>query len=176
MKKLCLAVLCLWAANVSAATPAEIVVPVSLLDASGGSRSIGEVRITQSRHGAVFTPNLKGLPAGIYGFHIHEKPSCAAGMKDGKSVPGLAAGGHWDPKKTGAHKGPWDDGGHLGDLPALAVAANGHVQPVVAPRIKKIRDLRGLSLMIHEGGDNYSDHPAALGGGGGRMACGVIPK
>ena len=29
--------------------------------------------------------------------------------------------------------------------------------------------------MIHEGGDNYSDTPKPLGGGGARMACGVIP-
>jgi Cu-Zn family superoxide dismutase len=28
--------------------------------------------------------------------------------------------------------------------------------------------------MIHEGGDNYSDEPAPLGGGGARIACGVI--
>jgi Cu-Zn family superoxide dismutase len=28
--------------------------------------------------------------------------------------------------------------------------------------------------MIHAGGDNHSDTPAPLGGGGGRMACGVI--
>jgi len=29
--------------------------------------------------------------------------------------------------------------------------------------------------MVHAGGDNYSDTPAALGGGGARMACGVVP-
>jgi Cu-Zn family superoxide dismutase len=28
--------------------------------------------------------------------------------------------------------------------------------------------------MIHSGGDNYSDVPEKLGGGGGRIACGVI--
>jgi superoxide dismutase, Cu-Zn family len=28
--------------------------------------------------------------------------------------------------------------------------------------------------MIHSGGDNYSDAPAPLGGGGARIACGVI--
>jgi len=28
--------------------------------------------------------------------------------------------------------------------------------------------------MIHAGGDNYSDEPAKLGGGGARMACGVV--
>jgi Cu-Zn family superoxide dismutase len=30
------------------------------------------------------------------------------------------------------------------------------------------------SLMIHAGGDNYADQPAPLGGGGTRVACGVI--
>jgi Cu-Zn family superoxide dismutase len=29
--------------------------------------------------------------------------------------------------------------------------------------------------MLHAGGDNYADQPAALGGGGARMACGVVP-
>jgi len=28
--------------------------------------------------------------------------------------------------------------------------------------------------MIHAGGDNYADQPAPLGGGGARVACGVI--
>jgi superoxide dismutase, Cu-Zn family len=28
--------------------------------------------------------------------------------------------------------------------------------------------------MIHAGGDNYSDTPAPLDGGGARIACGVI--
>ncbi len=28
--------------------------------------------------------------------------------------------------------------------------------------------------MVHAGGDNHSDHPLPLGGGGERFACGVI--
>jgi Cu-Zn family superoxide dismutase len=28
--------------------------------------------------------------------------------------------------------------------------------------------------MVHVGGDNYSDTPAPLGGGGGRLVCGVV--
>ena len=28
--------------------------------------------------------------------------------------------------------------------------------------------------MVHMGGDNHSDHPAPLGGGGARVACDVI--
>ena len=34
--------------------------------------------------------------------------------------------------------------------------------------------LRGKAIMIHVGGDNYSDQPAPLGGGGARLACGVL--
>jgi len=44
---------------------------------------------------------------------------------------------------------------------------------VLAPRLK-LADLPGRSLMVHAGGDNHADHPAPLGGGGARVACGVI--
>jgi len=105
------------------------------------------------------------LPAGVHGFHIHEMPSCADHA--------MAASGHLDPKKTGAHKGPYQDG-HLGDLPVLIADKNGEATlPVLAPRLTE--DLiKGHSLMVHAGGDNYSDKPEKLGGGGARLACGVI--
>jgi len=38
----------------------------------------------------------------------------------------------------------------------------------------KVKDLKGRAVMVHAGGDNFSDQPAALGGGGARVACGVI--
>ena len=44
---------------------------------------------------------------------------------------------------------------------------------LLAPRIK-LSEIKGRSLMIHAGGDNYSDDPKPLGGGGARVACGVI--
>jgi superoxide dismutase, Cu-Zn family len=86
-----------------------------------------------------------------------------------------AAGAHYDPAKSGHHDSPWGDG-HLGDLPALYVDADGNAtQPVLAPRLK-LSDLPGRALMVHAGGDNHADHPAPLGGGGARIACGVIGK
>ncbi len=88
-------------------------------------------------------------------------------------VPALSAGGHLDPGATNKHGEPWGDG-HLGDLPPVYVDASGNAaQPVLAPRLK-VADLAGRSLMIHAGGDNHADHPAPLGGGGARVACGVI--
>ena len=54
------------------------------------------------------------------------------------------------------------------------MAADGTaVTPVLAPKIKTIDELKGHSVMIHVGGDNFHDHPAKLGGGA-RLACGVI--
>lgn len=152
-----------------------LTVPVNIVDENGIGASAGQVVITESTHGLVFTPNLTGLPAGIHGFHVHENPSCSPKEKEGKKVAALAAGAHYDPQKSGHHGSPWGDG-HLGDLPALFVDANGAAtQPVLAPRLK-LEDVKGRSLMIHAGGDNHSDTPAALGGGGARILCGVIPK
>jgi Cu/Zn superoxide dismutase len=99
----------------------------------------------------------------------------AAAEKDGVMVPALAAGGHFDPKETKQHGEPWGDG-HLGDLPPLTVATDGtSVSPVHAPRLR-LSDVRHRSLMVHAGGDNHSDHPMPLGGGGARVACGVIDR
>lgn len=154
---------------------AKIEVKVQQLDLEKGNKDVGVVTITESPYGLVFTPELNGLPHGVHGFHIHQNPSCDAKEKDGKMVAGLGAGGHWDPKETKKHGFPWADDAHLGDLPALFVDHDGKAtNPVLAPRLKKLDEVKGRALMIHAGGDNHSDHPAALGGGGARMACGVI--
>lgn len=156
------------------ALAAGITVPMTIVNESGTAASVGQIVVSESKYGLVFTPALTGLPPGLHGFHVHENPSCAAKEKDGKSVPALGAGGHYDPAKSGQHGTPWGDG-HLGDLPALYVDADGKAsQPVLAPRLK-LADLAGRSLMVHAGGDNHADHPAPLGGGGGRIVCGVTP-
>lgn len=156
-----------------AATAAEKTVTLNVVDASGVGASIGSVRIVETRHGLAFYPALRGLAPGLHGFHVHENPSCAPVQRDGASVPGMAAGGHLDPQATRRHGEPWGDG-HLGDLPALYVAADGSASnPVLAPRLK-LADVLNRSLMVHAGGDNHADHPAPLGGGGARVACGVI--
>ena len=128
--------------------------------------SIGSIRVEQTASGARFTPNLTGLTPGEHGFHLHENPSCGMAGQD--------AGSHYDPQNTGRHEGPYGNG-HLGALPRLSVNSSGAATaPVVAPRVS-VRDLDGRSLIIHAGGDNYSDTPAPLGGGGARVACGVVP-
>ena len=154
------------------AAAADIVVSMNLVNENGIGNAVGQVTISESKYGLVFTPALNGLAPGLHGFHVHQNPDCGPKEKDGKMVPALAAGGHYDPGKTNRHGTPWGDG-HLGDLPPLFVDANGNVtQPVLAPRLK-ISGLKGRSLMVHVGGDNHADHPTPLGGGGARMVCGV---
>ncbi|HRI18200.1 MAG TPA: superoxide dismutase [Cu-Zn] SodC [Burkholderiaceae bacterium] len=156
------------------ASAAETVVTLSMADAKGAGAVVGTVRIVETRYGLVFYPSLTGLPPGLHGFHVHENPSCAPADRDGAPVAALAAGGHLDPQATKTHGEPWGDG-HLGDLPALAVGADGNASnPVLAPRLSKLSDVTKRSLMVHVGGDNHADHPAPLGGGGARLACGVI--
>lgn len=157
-----------------AAEPAPLTVPLHIATATGQGEAVGSVSLVQTRYGLVFTPQLQGLPPGLHGFHLHANASCDPADKDGKPSPAEAAGGHLDPKKTGKHGAPWGDG-HLGDLPPLFVDAEGKAsQPVLAPRLK-LADARGHALMVHAGGDNHADHPQMLGGGGARMACGVVP-
>jgi Cu-Zn family superoxide dismutase len=152
---------------------ADTQVSLYKVDENGIGAPVGQVSIAESRYGLVFTPALKGLAPGVHGFHVHQNASCDPGDQNGKKVPALAAGGHYDPKDSKRHDTPWGEG-HLGDLPPLIVDAEGNAnQPVLAPRLR-LADLVGRSLMVHAGGDNHSDHPAPLGGGGARVVCGVI--
>ncbi|OOF69246.1 superoxide dismutase family protein [Rodentibacter caecimuris] len=150
-------------------------VNVALLDPIGGNQAVGTVEISESPYGLVFTPHLNKLTPGLHGFHIHQNPSCEAKEKDGKLTAGLGAGGHYDPYNSGKHGFAWSDDSHLGDLPALFVDTEGNANyPVLAPRLKTLSQIKNRALMIHQGGDNHADHPKALGGGGARMACGLI--
>jgi Cu-Zn family superoxide dismutase len=147
---------------------------MTLVTPAGTGKMIGNVVITESPNGLVFTPSLTDLPAGPHGYHVHENGSCGVDEKDGKKVAAGAAGGHYDPNGTKQHLGPTGSG-HLGDLPPLVVGGDGRATvPVTAPHLTKLADVKGKALMIHAGGDNYADKPAPLGGGGARIACGVI--
>ena len=159
----------------AAASADEVNVPMSLIAADGTQTPIGEIRAVDTPAGLVLEPSLSGLPAGERGFHLHEHGDCAPQDKDDKHVAGLAAGGHWDPDATGQHLGP-QGAGHRGDLPVLVVGADGKATTPTppAPRLQ-VADLHGRALMIHAGGDNYADTPQPLGGGGARIACGVVP-
>lgn len=165
MKKygIILSITLLWA-GISHANNASAV--VYLTDKGKRNQSLGRVVFTDTPNGLLIQPKLSGLTPGLHGLHLHQHPDCGD--------MGNHAGGHFDPQNTQSHQGPYGKG-HLGDLPVLYVDANGKAEvATLAPRLR-VRDLSKLTLMVHANGDNYSDNPP-LGGGGARVACGLIRK
>ena len=185
MKKIFACAVLLSGCSVFSPYSHEVVVPIHRVSATGVGEQIGEITfddgddisVTDKHYdqkALIIRPNISGLAEGPHGFHIHENPSCDPKEKDGKMVAAGAAGGHFDPRHTGKHLGPLG-GGHEGDLPKLVVDGDGIANETIIVAGVTTQDISGRSVMIHEGGDNYSDTPAPLGGGGARIACGVIP-
>jgi superoxide dismutase, Cu-Zn family len=150
----------------------SVKVTINTVTTEGVGASVGTITIKEAKDGVTLEPKLKGLPPGEHGFHVHENPSCEPADKDGKKTAAQGAGGHFDPTATKAHKGP-GGGGHKGDLPKLVVSDKGEAKDKIEVKGMTLADFQGHAIMIHEGGDNYSDTPKPLGGGGARIACGV---
>ena len=109
--------------------------------------------------------NIKGLPLGKHGLHIHEYGDL--------SGPGcLTAGGHYNP--TGKlHGGLHDTESHAGDLGNVS---NGPIH--FKTKKFSISEILGRALIIHENEDdlgkgNHSDS-LTTGHAGMRMECAVI--
>ena len=156
-------------------------VQLNLVTTQGVGQTIGSVKITETDRGLEFAPTLRALPPGKHGFHIHAEGSCQPAMKEGKAVAAGAAGGVQGVAEPGEGVVDYAKGagplgaGHLGDLPLLVVNDAGVAdQPIIAPRLKTLAEVKGKALMVHVGGDNMADSPQPLGGGGERFACGVI--
>ena len=141
----------------------------------GLGQKIGEVSFMDTPSGLLVTVDLQNLPQGEHGFHIHDNPDCGASADvHGKMQPALKAGGHYDPDKTGKHLGPNKVQGHKGDLPVLKVSEDGRVKTSFVVHHLQVKEIKKRSIMVHANGDNYQDFPLPLGGGGARIACGVI--
>lgn len=163
MKKhrIVLGLLLLWT-SVSMASTASTT--LYFTDKDKHSQALGRVMFTETPYGVLIQPELSGLTPGLHGFHLHQHPNCGD--------MGNHAGGHFDPQNTQSHQGPYGKG-HLGDLPVLYADVQGEANlTTLAPRLR-LSDLKGLTLMVHAGADTYSDNPS-MGGGGARLACGVI--
>jgi Cu-Zn family superoxide dismutase len=136
-----------------------------LINSAG--RTIGNV-LAWEDHGSVrFRVTATGLQPGPHGIHVHSVGRC--------DPPNFAsAGRHWNPQgmKHGMNNlaGP-----HAGDLPNVAVAANGVLDEVVALSgisMPELIDADGASIVIHAKADDYETDPD--GASGPRIACAVI--
>lgn len=126
---------------------------------------IGSIIAANSKRGLLLHIDLSHVTPGWHGLHVHQYPSCAN--------HGSKAGEHLDPAHTKKHRGPYAHG-HLGDLPRVYANSKQVAHEVLlAPRLQ-LSQIIGHSVILHAGGDNYSDLPKANGGGGARFACGIV--
>ena len=160
--------------------PAQtVVVPIARLNDQGLGPSLGHLTFRSLAGGGLeVIADLRQLPPGANGFHLHEHPDCGPGLVEGRLVAGGAAGGHWDPMGAAAPHGHGSgqnaaamsahQGHHnalpLGDLPPLVATVDGRARAALPlPQFKDLAMIRGRSVLIHAGLH------------GPRLGCGVIP-
>jgi len=174
MPKLYFIVSILFISLAQSGVAAQVSSILHLVSVKGIGDEIGTVTFLDTKKGLLITPNLINLSPGYHGFHIHQDPSCLPGKNDNKMAAAISAGGHLDLKKTNIHSGPYVENSHLGDLPRLMVDQNGIADVAfLAPKLS-VNNVINHAVVIHAGGDNYSDKPLPLGGGGARIACGIV--
>jgi Cu-Zn family superoxide dismutase len=134
---------------------------------------VGVAVLRQDEGGVRFFADVRGIPQGQHGIHLHAVGKC-------EPPEFTSAGGHFNPagKKHGLAN---LDGPHAGDLPNLSVGPDGTGQlNYLVPGLTlgsgagSLFDAPGTAVVIHSGADDYRTDPA--GNSGARIACGVIQK
>ena len=81
---------------------------VAEVNPTAGNTANGVVRFIRAGNKVRVVADIEGLtPKAKHGFHIHQNANCGSKERAGTIIPGLAAGGHFDPRKTNAHRGPF---------------------------------------------------------------------
>ncbi len=151
--------------------PKEIKVPI--LTSHGDPA--GTATFKTVKKGVKVKIELKNLPIGMHGVHIHQNAVCDAPDFKG-------AGGHFnvDHKQHG-YDNPM--GHHNGDLPTSIMVGEGHTGEATfvltsvsldpaAPNSLFLNG--GTSIIVHEKADDEKTDPSGLSGN--RIACGVIKQ
>ncbi|MCE2518600.1 MAG: superoxide dismutase family protein [Alphaproteobacteria bacterium] len=132
---------------------------------------IGTVTFQQAPTGVLVSVDVKELPPGGHGIHLHAVGSCSPDFK--------ASGGHINPDDV-PHGLLGPGGGDSGDLPNLYAAADGSARAeffttrvsLNGGDLPALLDADGSAVIIHDSPDDHMTQP--IGGAGGRIACGVI--
>jgi Cu-Zn family superoxide dismutase len=135
---------------------------------TSGSTARGTVHFQELRDGGVEVQvDLTGVPAGVHGFHVHERGDC------GDS--GNAAGGHFNPTSM-PHAAPEAASHHAGDFGNVTAGSNGEVHTRFVSRsitvAESARSVVGKAVILHANPDDLTTQPT--GNAGGRISCGVV--
>ena len=128
-------------------------------------RSDGQSAGGASLSGNSLTIEASGLAPGAHGLHLHAVGRC--------DPPDFAsAGPHWNPANR-KHGSENPEGPHMGDLPNLMVAADGHATLTLTVPPDLV-DEDGAALIIHAAPDDYRTDPS--GNSGARIACAAFTR
>src|SRR3954447_22972593 len=155
------------------ATPAKTAM-AKLQGDPGNTAFSGSITFSPAPDGGVHVvADVKGVPPGNHGLHLHANGECVHGDEPGKHFS--SAGGHFNPANA-PHACPPTDPRHAGDFGNIVVDAggNGHLDFVskdisVAAGATSVM---GKAVILHAGADDCTPQPP--GNSGDRLACGVI--
>ncbi len=167
MKKLALLTLLVLVAAACASMGSRPAATATLAP-TGSNTAAGTVRLTQLADGSVEVhADLTGVPAGVHGFHIHEKGDCGDN--------GNAAGGHFNPAAT-QHGAPDAMPHHAGDWGNVTANDAGEVHAHFTTHSVTVEaganSAVGHAIILHANPDDLQTQPT--GNAGARIACGVI--
>ncbi len=154
-----------------AAAKAHAVARLAGLD----GKALGSVDFSAVNHGVLIVFDLRDLPPGPHGIHLHVSGNCDAKSGFTRAGPILSL-------TPGKLHGMLAEGGPLaGDLPNQFAGADGRLHASVVTNAftlgngkKSIFDRDGVSLILDERADDYRTQP--LGNAGTRIACGVVMR
>lgn len=156
--------------SASTAAPGPVSSTATAILMSSNGQTLGEVRVQDSDKGVLITFDLRNVPTGTHGIHLHAIGSCTPAFD--------AAGAHFNPMKK-THGLLFFAGPHLGDLPNLHVPESGVVRTetfVTGIRLRtgkqRLLDEDGAAVVLHSFADDHRTDPS--GGSGARIACGAL--
>ena len=136
---------------------------------SGSQSARGNVHFQELSDGRVEVQvDLRGVPPGDHGFHVHEVGDCGDNGNNAK--------GHFNPSST-PHGARDAVSRHAGDFGNVTADADGNVKTTFVTSSISLKEgaanyVVGRAVILHEKVDDLMTQPT--GNAGARISCGVV--